>query len=441
MPMHITFELSKTKVDTGRHDDDLKPAKIRWDALTSHELAQYQVLTDTYLGVINLDHSLMLCDDPNCNDRNHLDAIDKMYESIVSALKSSGEEFLEQRASHKKSKNIPGWNEYCSSAHADARDAFLLWVYSGRPHSGFILRNMQCTRAAFKQALRRCRASESRAHADSLARKLLMKDSRKFWAEIKKLNGKNSTTVPSTIGTTSGAKAIAELWRTHYSGILNSIPPDCKTRNVKNSLLHCTHLDEEITASEIQVAIAELKLGKASGLDSLSVEHFRYACKKLSVLLRLCFNAMLLHGHMSKSFSDTILVPIIKDKKGSVTDLDNYRPIAITGVASKIFEKVMLMRLQGLLHTSDHQFSFKPKHATDMCIFTLKSIIDYYISSSSPIYVCYLDASKAFDRINYWCLFDKLLARNVPKLFVRFLMVWYCSQKFIWFLYDNFVFC
>lgn len=89
----------------------------------------------------------------------------------------------------------------------------------------------------------------------------------------------------------------------------------------------------------------------------------------------------------------------------------------------------MLLRIQGLLHTSDHQFSFKAKHSTDMCIFTLKSIIDYYITSSSPVYICYLDASKAFDRINYWCLFDKLIKRNVPHTFVCFL-IWYCTQEF-----------
>ena len=49
---------------------------------------------------------------------------------------------------------------------------------------------------------------------------------------------------------------------------------------------------------------------------------------------------------------------------------------------------------------------------------------------SSPVYVCYLDASKAFDRINHWCLFEKLLKRNVPILAVRLLCTWYSSQLF-----------
>ena len=178
-------------------------------------------------------------------------------------------------------------------------------------------------------------------------------------------------------------------------------------------------------------AIEDLKLCKASGLDTLSAEHFRYASNRISVLLSLCFNAMLVHSHVPKAFSDTVLVPIIKDKNGDVTEIDKYRPIAITSVASKVFEKIILSRIQDCLYTNDNQFSYKVKHSTDMCIFTLKSIIDYYISSSSPVYLCYIDASKAFDRINFWNLFHRLIDRNVPVIFVRFFMVWYCTQEFV----------
>ena len=44
--------------------------------------------------------------------------------------------------------------------------------------------------------------------------------------------------------------------------------------------------------------------------------------------------------------------------------------------------------------------------------------------------MCFLDASKAFDRVNHWHLFTKLLKRGFPKLIVRLLMIWYTCQKF-----------
>ena len=50
---------------------------------------------------------------------------------------------------------------------------------------------------------------------------------------------------------------------------------------------------------------------------------------------------------------------------------------------------------------------------------------------SSPLYICYLDASKAFDRLNFWVLFQKLLDRNLPPIIIRLLVFWYTKQKFI----------
>ena len=38
------------------------------------------------------------------------------------------------------------------------------------------------------------------------------------------------------------------------------------------------------------------------------------------------------------------------------------------------------------------------------------------------------DASKAFDRVNFWLLFDKLFIRSVPLFIVRILAVWYTHQ-------------
>ena len=74
------------------------------------------------------------------------------------------------------------------------------------------------------------------------------------------------------------------------------------------------------------------------------------------------------------------------------------------------------------LITYDHQFGFKSKHSTDMCIFTVKSIVKYYTRQNSPVYTCFLDASKAFDRINHWTLFRKLIDYQVPLLIVRILI-------------------
>ena len=64
-----------------------------------------------------------------------------------------------------------------------------------------------------------------------------------------------------------------------------------------------------------------------------------------------------------------------------------------------------------------------------MCIYTVKSVIKYYTHQNSPVYTCFFDASKAFDRISHWTLFKKLIACNTPVLIVRILMFWYQRQS------------
>ena len=85
--------------------------------------------------------------------------------------------------------------------------------------------------------------------------------------------------------------------------------------------------------------------------------------------------------------------------------------------------------MDAYLFTSDNQFGFKRKHSTDLCIYTVKSIIRYYNYYNSPVYTCFLDASKAFDRINHWTMFKKLILRDVPIIIVRVLCFWYRTQE------------
>ena len=47
----------------------------------------------------------------------------------------------------------------------------------------------------------------------------------------------------------------------------------------------------------------------------------------------------------------------------------------------------------------------------------------------TPVYTCLLDASKAFDRVNHWTLFAKLIETGAPLLIVRVLLFWYQNNK------------
>ncbi len=64
--------------------------------------------------------------------------------------------------------------------------------------------------------------------------------------------------------------------------------------------------------------------------------------------------------------SAVLLVPVIKDKTGKITSKDNYRPIALASIMSKVLERILLDRLEWKILNNDKQFGFKRKHGTDM---------------------------------------------------------------------------
>ena len=45
------------------------------------------------------------------------------------------------------------------------------------------------------------------------------------------------------------------------------------------------------------------------------------------------------------------------------------------------------------------------------------------------MYVAFLDATKAFDRVNHTKLFANLLKLGVPKWIIKVLVQWYCNQS------------
>ena len=73
---------------------------------------------------------------------------------------------------------------------------------------------------------------------------------------------------------------------------------------------------------------------------------------------------------------------------------------------SKVLEKVIYDRIAVYLNTCSNQFGFKAKHNTDMTIYALKEAVLKYRSLNSNVYSSFLDASKAFDRVNRYDLIN-----------------------------------
>ena len=164
------------------------------------------------------------------------------------------------------------------------------------------------------------------------------------------------------------------------------------------------------------------------GAVGVPAEVWFHSSLRLRTMLSLFINSCFRHCYLPNALTKLSLIPLIKNKLKPSSDSDNYRLIAIASSFSKLIELILLNKCKNLLNTVENQFGFKPGLGTEMCIYTLKDIINYYNSQGSAVYLCFLDLKKAFDRVNHAKLFRKMLDRSVPLYIVKLIGYWYTNQ-------------
>ena len=110
--------------------------------------------------------------------------------------------------------------------------------------------------------------------------------------------------------------------------------------NVRDSLLQCiTDVSRgsggvTISIQDVAEACTKQKYGKAVGLDGIAMEPFIYGGHRLHHMFIKC-------GYVPHSFMKSVIIPLVKCKTGSLSDINNYWATAISTAVSKLFESVL----------------------------------------------------------------------------------------------------
>jgi retron-type reverse transcriptase len=144
----------------------------------------------------------------------------------------------------------------------------------------------------------------------------------------------------------------------------------------------------------------------------------------LSVFYTMCMS----HAYLPPNLMRTIVVPIVKDKTGDISDPSNYRPISLATVLAKVLDGVLDTVLDKYIQVHDTQFGFRTGLSTESAILSLKHTVQYYVDRGTPVYACFLDLSRAFDLVSYKVLWRKIRDRGVPSEICDLLQYWYSNQ-------------
>ena len=171
-------------------------------------------------------------------------------------------------------------------------------------------------------------------------------------------------------------------------------------------------LDAYPTAAEVKLAIKILCRGKKPGRDGIPAEIYKVGgpglVKKLTALLKKIWE----QGSVPQDFKDASVISLFKKGKRSLCD--NYRGISLLSVAGKILARIILSRVNKHLTDlvySESQCGFRKGRGTTDMIFCLRQVQEKAREHNAPLYMAFVDLTKAFDtvpRTSLWTVLGKL---------------------------------
>ena len=407
-----------------REVQDALERNIDWDFNSLEKRAIFVSLLEDHFR--DFEIRFPVCDGLNCNYELHCREMDICYDQIRGIILSVAATVF----GYKKRKNhvVPGWNVYVSEFHEKARRDFLYWRSVGSPREGIIAFNMRASRARFKLALRECRREEARLRAEALATKMISGSSSLFWRDAKRFYPQKST-LAGKIDNAVGEHQIVNLWKERFSHLLNYVNNDSLREEVHSNFDNNMTRDV-ITLDEMKEVVKNLPNNKSIGCDGIPSEVYKYAPLRLLIILTILLTSFIRHQYLPDAVMRILIIPLLKSKLKDPASSDNYRPIAIAMAFSKLVELIILRRIDNYVSTTDNQFGFRKGHSTDACIYMLKDVVNYYHCLGSPVFVSFLDIKKAFDSVNHYRLFKKMLDRGIQPYIVGLLCFWYRHQMF-----------
>ena len=167
---------------------------------------------------------------------------------------------------------------------------------------------------------------------------------------------------------------------------------------------------DDVSENEITKYLRTIDPNKSTGPDKISARLLRECQDELVLPLKLLFNKSLREKTVPSHWKCANVAPIFK--KGNKCEAGNYRPISLTSVVIKIFEKILKDKIASFLEKhkliSDTQHGFRNNRS---CLTNLLEFFNYIFSNYDeriPSDVIYLDFKKAFDTVPHKRLLIKL---------------------------------
>ena len=211
-------------------------------------------------------------------------------------------------------------------------------------------------------------------------------------------------------------QGISELFNTYFTSVVNKLFESCRhARPVFNCTTEelFTKKRFEFTAVGKPFVLKQLKClkpKKATGLDGLPARLLKDSAIVIADCVTHLINLSFETGEVPSEWKQAKVVPLFKS--GNKDDLDNYRPISILPILSKILEKAVFHQLHSFLSEnsllSPYQSGFRANHSTQLAVTFLTDKIRGHMDKGLLTGAVFIDLKKAFDTVPHDGLLNKL---------------------------------
>ena len=266
-----------------------------------------------------------------------------------------------------------------------------------------------------------CRRARSKYYTNNVAN-TTQSNPRKWWSAVKNIAGLAPSKNVSTIvynGQPYSDSALANLFNDKFVAVGNSLPPLAWTPLEVGDFPP----DSYISVDDTEKALQSVKSFSAAGPDEITSWFLRENCSLLCRPLASIFNASIHDGGVPSLWKSANVIPAAKSSPALDVDSD-FRPISLTPIVSKILESFPYnLLLQSIRDQIDKlQFgSIKGSNTTTALIHLLHKRYEAMDIPGACLRICMLDFSKAFDRIDFNILMQKLINMRVHPILINWI--------------------
>ena len=184
-----------------------------------------------------------------------------------------------------------------------------------------------------------------------------------------------------------------------------------------------------ILKSEVRNALRKSQNGKAPGDDGITTEMLKlledFGVEKMTEL----FNDIYSSGHIPDELLKSVYITL--PKKARATECADHRTISLMPHVLKVFLKVIQERINHKINkeVGSNQFGSRAGSGTREGLFCFNTIAQKHIEVNQDLYTCFIDYSKAFDRIHHATLVECLERIGVDGKDIRIIANLYWHQK------------